>query len=237
MKSFVDKLKEIPIWSIAIVLIVGTVAAAGLWILSIEAPVTYEEPITIEYSDEMRYDEWEIITEFPHIAETEPKDLTYRTFHDYFRVNYEGRRPVHINATFSADLRGDIEPEHVGFVVLEGIVHPEEVTWEDNLVIHEGREVELRWGFQEENITLEKDDAQNYTIINVLSNDVPLNSDNNDIRILWEFRRGDVEPTPVDVEVPTPLPGVYNITPILVVVSVMITVIISYVLFKGEGDR
>ncbi len=238
MNPLTLKIKAIPVWLIVLILVVGTVAAAGLWMLSVDAPVRYEEPFTVEYSDELRMDEWEVITDFPYVSERGARDLTYRTFHDYFRISYEGRRPVHLNATFLVDARGDLEPYHVGFAVLEGVNSPDEITWDGNTAINGNRSADIRWGVHEENITLEANDTRDYTIINVLSNDAPLYTENDDLNIIWEFRRGEVKPRPIETRKPTPLPGVYNLTPALVAISTIISGIIGYALLKDmKGVR
>jgi len=239
MKSFVERLKEIPIWVIAIVLVSGTVAAAGIWLTQVETPVTYGEPFIVEYSDE-KTDSWERLESLPpeNTVIKNEIDLTYRTFHDFFRVTYEGRRSVKLNVTFFANRDNQLEREHVGFVVLEGIIHPEEIGWNESSAVYQNQTIDINWGLYDEGITLEAHETQNYTVINVLSNNAPVMNTENDLSINWQFRRAEVGPRPVDLEDPHPFPGVYNLTPFILLVSVALTGVVSYVLFKDlKGVR
>lgn len=223
--------KTIPVWFVILLLIVGAVAVTGVWMLRIESPVTYDEPFTVEYSDELNEDEWEEV-EVPNEVKTEPIDLTQGTFHNYIRLTSDRRRPISLNATFSAQTNGDLQPEHVGFVLLEGVVRPTEVTWNGDGVIHDAQEADIEWGHHQENITLEKEEPQEYTIITVLSNDAPQDTEDNGLSISWELRRTEITPGPEEVDIPTPLDRIYNFTPIILVVSIMITALIGYAMYK-----
>jgi len=230
--------KTLPVWFVILLLIVGAVAVAGVWMLGIESPVTYDEPFTVEYRGELdEEDEWEEVTEFPDQIETDPIDLTYGTFHNYVRLTSEKRRPVSLNARFFADTNGYLQPQHVGFVLLEGVVDPQEIEWNstESFTI-QGRQdnisAEIEWGFYQENITLEMEEPQDYTIITVLSNDAPVDTEENDLDINWAFRRGEITPGPEEVDVPVPLDRIYNFTPVIMIVSLIITVLIGYAMYK-----
>lgn len=229
--------KTIPVWFVILLLIVGAIAAAGVWMLRIESPGTYDEPFTVEYKDELDENEWEKVNEFPNQVETDPVDLTYGTFHNYVRLTSERRRPVLLNATFLAKTGGDLQPEDVGFVLLEGIVEPERIQWDstERLSVqgpNDNRTAEIDWRYTQENITLEKGEPQEYTVIAVLSNNAPLDTGANDLLINWQFRRTEPTPSPEEVDIPTPLDRIYNFTPIILVVSIIITALIGYAMYK-----
>ncbi|MGM0509737.1 MAG: hypothetical protein ACQESD_01230 [Thermoplasmatota archaeon] len=217
------------------ILIVGTVAAVGLWMLRIEAPVEYEEPFVVEYSDELNQGKWQTIRSFPHEQEKGSIDLTYRTFHDYFRISYDGRKPVQLNATITADMARDFELQDIGFAIFEGIARPDEVTWHNNTPSYHGNQVEINWGFYTQEIDLDSNETEEFTVINVLSNDAPLSTGEDDLSITWDFYRSDPGLEHFVDELPPTDGDVYNATPILIVASVMITSVISYFLFGSKG--
>ncbi len=201
--------------------------------LRIEYPVEYDEPFTVEYSDELN-EEWSVIDEFPKEIEEESIDLTYGTYHDYVKIRSERRRPVQINVTFSTNTAYEHNDLDVGFAFLEGIVHPNNVTWEEGGIVanHSGGNSNIEWGFYQDDITLKRNFTKEYTIITVLSNNAPLQQEDNELSINWMFRRAEVRPTPRDVEVPPALRRAYNLTPLLIFASFVATSIIVHQVFK-----
>ncbi len=227
-----DTIKQIPVWVVALILVCGTVAAAGLWLLRMDAPISYQEPFIVKHSDELLYDQWETIDRFPYRAQRGPIDLTYRTFHEYISVSYEGRRSVNITATFVPEVSGVMEPYHVGFVLLEGIVDPENVTWNGNTAINGEQQGEIRWGFHETNIILGSREVKNYTVINVLSNSAPLYVCTRGVSISWHFARSEVDPAVMDDIPGIPRDRVFNIAPITLLIALLLTAIVGYMMFK-----
>ncbi len=230
--------KTLPVWFVILLLIVGAVSVVGVWMLRIESPVTYDEPFTVEYRGELdEEDEWEEVTEFPEEIEADPIDLTYGTFHNYIRMTSERRRPISLNATFSADAEGELQSEHVGFVLLEGLIGPQEIEWNSSETLtvqgqQDNNPAQIEWGFYQENITLDMEEPQEYTIITVLSNDAPVYAEENDLNINWAFRRAEVTPGPEEVDMPVPLDRIYNFTPIIIIVSIIITALVGYAMYK-----
>jgi len=41
------KIKKVPVLFMAAVLVIGVVAGAGVWLLSVEVPIEYDDPYTI----------------------------------------------------------------------------------------------------------------------------------------------------------------------------------------------
>ncbi len=225
--------KTLPVWFVILILIVGLIAATGAWMLRIESPVEYDEPFTVQYSDELN-EEWRVIDEFPKEVEKESIDLTYGTYHDYIKITSERRRPVEINVTFSSNVPYERDHIDVGFAFLEGIVNPNNVTWEDGGTVanHSRGNSNINWGFYQDNITLQRNFTKEYTIITVLSNNAPLKTEDDELSINWEFRRTEVRPTPSDVDIPPALRRAYNLTPFFLFASFVVTSIIVHRMFK-----
>lgn len=225
--------KTLPVWFVILILIVGIITTTGAWMLRIESSVEYNEPFTVKYSDELNQ-EWEVIDEFPKKIDRESIDLTYGTYHDYIKITSERRRPMEIDVTFSPIVAGELKNHHVGFVLLEGVVRPENVTWEEGGLIanHNDGSSTISWGSYNENITVEGNNTQEYTRITVLSNNAPLNHEDNELSISWDFKRAEIRPTPSEIDIPTPLRQAYNLTPLLLFASLVFSSILVHRLFK-----
>ncbi len=153
----IKKLKGIPVWFIAALLIAGTVAGAGLWILTVEVPVDYDEPVKVYYSSEDMIEndvpdneeDWFGPLQLRDTRTTDPTDLTYGTLHDYVRAEKpeEGKDPVELTVEIQAyDDDGNILDTDtegyadIGFVVIPaddeinedpvGLLGPREISWE-----------------------------------------------------------------------------------------------------------
>ncbi len=186
MKS---KLKGIPVWFLAALLIAGTVAGAGIWILTVEVPVEYHQPVDIYYGSEDMETEWFGPIPLRDTRETDATDLTYGTLHDYIRaVNPEDGKPsVDLTVQIQAYDDGEEETEDIGFVAIpDERVDPQDVSWNyDNgervSAVYDGTSYDVEWGFLEITETLEEDSEQIYTVINVGSNGVNLDG----YEIVW----------------------------------------------------
>ncbi len=229
--------KTLPVWFVIALLVVALVGAAGAWMLQLESSVRYDEPFTVRYSDELN-DEWKVIEDFPHEVEKDSIDLTYGTYHDFINITSQRRRPVEVISAFSVKNGEALETDHIGFVILEGLVDPANVTWNENgtSVSHGENSSEIQWGYHSKSITLEVDNPQTYTVITVLSNDAPLDQGDGDLSINWQFSRAEVRPGPFDSGSPTLLRGPYNLTPYILLGSVIITILIGFVAFKDSWE-
>lgn len=218
-------LKQTRVWVVALLLMVGTVVGGGIWLTKVGSQTTYGEPFVVEYSDETRFDteqqdgEWNTIRDFPYVHEKDPADLTYPTFHEYIRVEHTGRGPVNV----SIEIGTEGNEDQLRFVLIEDFVDPEEVSWDKNRSVAryngETHELEINEYYQE--FRLEEDEKE-LTLINVYSGNGNENSEtmevDDDVTIIWNFRRHSIE--------------LYNFTPIIIIISIIIASNITYVLFK-----
>ncbi len=216
-------------WVVVIVLIVGTVVAAGIWLATVGSPATYE-PFVVEYADEEKLDngEWESITDFPYVHEKDPIDLTYGTFHEYIRIEHTGEKPVNVSVEIGPD--NDENNDLFRFVLIEDFVEPQRVSWDENrsVAIVNEENYTAETGEYEEEFRLEEDDKE-FTLINIYQqNEEPetMDVDGNDVNVVWNFQRHTVE--------------IYNFTPIILIISIIVAGTIGYSLFKylkgGEID-
>ncbi|MFO7991313.1 MAG: hypothetical protein R6U61_03345 [Thermoplasmata archaeon] len=236
-----QKVKVISVWLIALVLIVGTALAIGLWMLRMNPPVEYEEyggSFILEYTDERDYRDWEVVSSFPYEQDRERMDLTYRTFHNYFRLHYDGRDPLRLNATISAHVNNDFRLEHIGFALFEGIAEPGEITWSNNTAQYDGQEVTIHWAYYSEEILIDTNGTYEYTLINILSEDAPPYTESNGLHIMWDFYR-DERATGglITDQLLASDRNVYDVTPILLSVSLIVTFIVGYSLIIQKGER
>lgn len=116
--------KALPAVIVGLILVVGAVAGAGIWLIDSGVPVNYDEPLSIRMSDEERYDEWQNIsfkstTTRPeaNFSASQPQDHYYT----YFELDNPGVDNVKIEVA---------EPDgwnnEMNFTVIEGIVDPGE---------------------------------------------------------------------------------------------------------------
>ena len=130
------KMKGIPIYLIALVLIVGAVAGAGIWFLTVNIPVEYDEPVLITlYSEADTGAEYGVGVEFS-LRDTythgQNIDMTYSTFHQY--VNFSnpagGKAGLNIDVTLTAFDGAEEQTTTLGFVIIDSSeVDPRDVTW------------------------------------------------------------------------------------------------------------
>lgn len=116
-----------------LVLISGTVLGAGIWFLTVDVPVDYDEPVLVTlYSetddDGTTYGDGEFHLRDSHEHEHEA-DLTYESFHQYIEIDNpeDGKDDVTIEIDVTAYDDGDSETDEIAFVVLEGEVGPEDI--------------------------------------------------------------------------------------------------------------
>jgi len=229
--------KTLPVWFVIALVLVAVVGSTGVWMLQVESPASYDEPFTIKYSDELNED-WKMIDDFPHEVEKDSIDLTYGTYHDFINISSKRRRPVKIIAAFSGMTGENIHQEHIGFVILEGLVDPDDVIWNENGTVasYENNSKEIEWGHHEKSIVLNDGSPETYTLITVLSNNAPLDLENDELFINWQFSRAEVRPGPTDPDIPPVLRSPYNLTPYIILASAVITMIIGYLLFKDSWE-
>ncbi len=169
--------KTAPAIIIALVLIVGVVYGAAIWIMDTEVSVDYHEAINIQMSDEERHPEWENITlrdttkiheaDFNH---SEPIDQYYTYA---FLNNTHSERDV--NISYEIEEPEDFNNE-MGFTILEGIVDPgadEEFDVEE-------------WGEISDIANISAQDEEFFTVVYTLSED--LETELNEHNVKWEFR-------------------------------------------------
>lgn len=236
-----QKVKVISVWLIALVLIIGTSLAIGLWMLRMNPPVEYGEyggTFIMEYTDERNYRDWEVVNSFPYEQDRENMDLTYRTFHNYFRLHYDGRDPLRLNATISAHVTNGFRLEHIGFAFFEGIVEPKDIIWSNNTAQFDGQEALINWAYYSEEILIDTNGTYEYTLINILSEDAPSYDENNGLSIVWNFYRGERASRGLTTDqLLSSDRNVYNVTPILLSVSLIVTFIVGYSLIIQKGER
>ncbi len=216
-------------------LMIATIIISQYLIFSIDTVVV--ERFTIEYSDELRDDEWEAFRDFPREDDIKTIDLTYGTFHEYIRVSHQGENTVHMNVTFEADTRYENDKNYIGFVILDGIVGPRDISWNQTSAIHNDQDGEIHWGFQHRNIVIPPGETRNYTIINVLNKSAPSQRIYERMWIRWHFESDEVMVShPMELELLSePWERVSRFTHLTFTASIIATAVIGYVLFKGKG--
>ncbi len=131
------KLKGIPVYVMALILVSGTVLGAGVWFLTVDVPVEYDEPVEVymwnERDDtETQYGgtgaDFRLRDRHEHVEEL---DMTYETFHQHVRLENpaDGKQDLEVTVSLSVEPdNGDADD--IGIVVFEGEVDPVEVSWE-----------------------------------------------------------------------------------------------------------
>ncbi len=235
-----DKLKIIPIWFVAMILLIGAVGASGLWMMGFDFSPKYGEPLVIRYNDELKNDDWVNITEFPTETTSDPINLTYGTYHNYIQITHTGDRGVNITASFEPVVEGGVHPKQVGFVLLKGIVEPERARWEGDTIRYGSRRAKVKWGELEKTLTLESGETANYTLVHVLKENASIDPGKEDLRISWNFIRNDPvsDPSYRNLErAPYPEfgaggPDLFNTTPISILAAILGSAILGYILIK-----
>ncbi len=185
------KLKGIPVWAIAMLLIIGTVAGAGIWILTVNVPVEYYEPVEIYYGSEDMETEWFGPIPLRDTRTTDATDLTYGTMHDYIRaVNPVGGKPsVNLTVEIQAYDGTDVATMDIGFVAIpDERVDPQNVTWtyvggNRDVAHYNGVDYDVVWGSINITETLTENSEQIYTVINVGADGVNVNG----YEIVWSL--------------------------------------------------
>ncbi len=171
------KLKGIPVWAIAMILIIGTVAGAGIWILTVNVPVEYYEPVEIYYGSEDMATEWFGPIPLRDTRTTDATDLTYGTMHDYIRaVNpVGGKTSVNLTVEIQAYDNTNGTTTDIGFVAIPGErVDPQNVTWtydgsgNREIAHYNGVDYNVTWGSIDITETLLENSEQVYTVINIV---------------------------------------------------------------------
>jgi len=152
------KLKGIPVYAIVLILVSGTALGAGIWFLTVDVPVDYDEPVEITMYDERQY------TDVPdaayqyggtdadfrfrdrHTHEVDgdadtDADMTYETFHQHIEFDNPGEQKEIRVSIQAYDAAGDVTTD-IGLVwvadeyeaggttySISHPVQPEEVTW------------------------------------------------------------------------------------------------------------
>ncbi len=191
MNEKTRKLRGIPVWAIAAVLILGTVAGAGIWILTVNVPVEYYNPVEIYYGSEDMETEWFGPIPLRDTRTTDATDLTYGTMHDYIRAYNPvgGKLSVELTVNIQAYNETGEETMDIGFVAIpDERVDPRDVTWTyvggDRSVAHyDGMDYDVVWGSLDIIETLTEDSEQIYTVINVVANGVDVDG----YEIVWSL--------------------------------------------------
>jgi len=170
-------LKNAAVWLMAIVLIFGVVAGAGIWLLNVEVPIEYDQPYVISMSQNETGDyNWR---ELP-VRDTTTTDtadfgatLPSVSYNQYVKIeNPEGGADVNVTAEINepSDFSDDM-----GFTILSGIVEPTEVP--------NGTGVDS-WGSITHSVLVPKGETLNFTVIYTLSKNVTASSDQ---VVTWGF--------------------------------------------------
>ena len=168
--------KTAPAIIIALVLIVGVVYGAAIWIMDTEVSVDYHEAITIRMSDEERHPEWENIThrettriDEGNFSDSDPIDEYYA----YAHLNNTDRgQEVNISVEIEEPEEFDDE---MGFTILEGIVDPDN---DENFTVDE-------WGSITHQVNLSAEEENFFTVVYTLSEE--LETKLNDRYVEWEY--------------------------------------------------
>jgi len=174
-------INRIPVLIVAVVLTVGVVYGAGVWIFNTGIPVDYQNPITIEMSDEIQIEEiegeqWQTIsfrdtTEREHEADFSHNDPPHQ-FYTYVSLsNVDGSENITVRT--EVEKPEDFGTEEMGFTVRGGIVEPGLIEEVDE------------WDSITNETTVEQGEESFLTVVYTLDDDVP---DQPDDSVLWNFR-------------------------------------------------
>lgn len=199
----------IPVWAVALMLVIGTVAGAAIWILTVEVPVEYDEPVDVYYSSEDMIDgrnttvpqgdaDWVGPLNLRETRRTNPSDLTYGTLHDYLRAENpsNGKNPANLTVEIQAYNDTDAETEEIGFVVInETLAGPQDIdNWQytnenRTAAVYNGTTYPVEYGYTQFNHSLNQGEMVNYTVINVVAeyDDAGNNVNVNGYEIVWDL--------------------------------------------------
>lgn len=174
--------KNLIVYLIPVILVVGVVAGAGIWLLNVEVPVEYDEPYKISMSqNEIGPDyEWETL----QFRESSTTNTAYFNdtgsgllYHQYVKIeNPTGGANVNIIAEIKEPAGFN---DQMGFTVLNGIVEPGEA----------GEAEVEQWGnINTGDIPVAAGETKKITVIYTLGNDVPAS---NSYSVNWDFSEGE----------------------------------------------
>jgi len=170
---------------IPVILVIGVVAGAGIWLLNVEVPIEYDQPYTIYMSereideeDEDEY-EWRQLP-FKDTTTTERADFSdtgwNQQYHQYVRIdNPDGGTISNVVAEIEAP--EGFEDGDMGFTVLDGIVEPGET---DGIVDE--------YDSTTHNEIVDAGETVEFTVIYTLD-DAPEDDGTHDV--IWDFYEGD----------------------------------------------
>jgi len=133
------KLKGIPVYAIVLILVSGTALGAGIWFLTVDVPVDYDEPVEVYMWNERDDTETQFGGEGADFRlrdrheHEEELDMTYETFHQYVKLENpnDGKENLEVTVSLEAQDTDGEATEDIGFVVLEGDVDPLDIDdWE-----------------------------------------------------------------------------------------------------------
>ena len=172
-------IKRIPVLIMAVVLVVGVVYGAGVWIFNTGIPVDYHNPITIEMSDEIQIeetDQWQTVkfrdtTEREHNADFSHTDPPHQ-FYTYVNFsNVDGSGDITIQT--EVEKPEDFGTEEMGFTIRVGIVEPSFIDEVDE------------WDSITNETTVEQGEERFLTVVYTLSDDASYPSED---PVVWNFR-------------------------------------------------
>ena len=172
-------IKRIPVLIMAVVLVVGVVYGAGVWIFNTGIPVDYHNPITIEMSDEIQIeesDQWQTVgfrdtTEREHEADFSYNEPPHQ-FYTYVNLsNVDGSQDTTIETEIEKP--EDFGTQEIGFTVRAGIVEPGLIDEVDE------------WDSITNETTVEEGEERFLTVVYTLSDDAPHPPED---PVVWNFR-------------------------------------------------
>ena len=193
MKNFKRKLLGIPVWVVALMLVVGSVAGASIWILTVNVPVDYSEPVEVYYNSEDMDSE---VGPLPlrETRTTDATDLTYGTLHDYVRVvnpaNGKTSLELTVQITAYESSSHSTQSSDIGFVYFQGEVDPQDVSWSydsttgDRIsATYSGTTRDVSYGSLSFTHTFSQGEEVTYTVINVQASGVDVSG----CEIVWNL--------------------------------------------------
>ncbi len=200
MSMLTKRLKGIPVWVIAIVLVSGTVLGAGIWFLSVDGPVEYDEPLQVSYTGEDEiYEVEDLNDEWIDIGigdyrdtydNTKPAILNYGEFAHYIRVeNPREDEEAEVQIEIWSEYDGDETNDDIQFVVEEGLHDP----WDLDSDYEDDAEVEAT-----ETLDIGPEDEVYLTVMSVIEDpeNPPWEDDETDIEdynLAWRFTETDLD--------------------------------------------
>lgn len=174
-------------YATAVVLVAGAAWGASVWLTDVDTPISYDEPYTIEMSDQTDDSTAGDFEAVPYKSTTtlsETADFTASgdssQYHEYVKV-------VNPEATGSVNLKVEIEQpqdfddtgETMGFTVLDGHVEPGDV---------EDVQVE-QWRSITHEMDVSSGETAEFTVVYTLGDDAP-SSDGHEVQ--WKFNEGGI---------------------------------------------